>query len=718
MKFCCFLLALLTVTSHHVVAASDDDNWETFPLPKGLNGAVTRLLPVGAKLYAAGVFTEADDQPAQGVAAWDGSHWSPVGDGLTGFVYALASDGKNLFVGGEFTIPTIAATNLAMWDGSRWKSLGAIAKHTGPFYSCGSRNPAIFALTYHDQKLFAGGAFNMIGGIAATNIAVFDGKRWSSLDNGIGGTCDENGLGEVYCIAAAGRKIYAGGFFHRAGTTTATNIAVWDGLRWSSLGPGLSGGFYGRLNFFESAEGAVLYSGTVYDIRVRGNEVIAGGDVGMAGTNLVGNLARWDGSTWSAIGGGVSSSSERDPPIVTQILFNTGDLIVAGWFDHAGGVAAEHIARWDGKHWHPLGKGLSAQSSALASWHGDLFVGGDFGVAGNVQAPFVARWDNSEWSALHPASTAGVVGDIRAFAATEQQVLAVGSINSVGDLPVHNSAFWDGQRWKPGGGLPSQFANYFSAAVVGSDFYVGGSFQIEKSGATNLARFGAGSWHALPGVPAAITDVFFNIGLAGSAENLYVARPQSVFRWDGVNWSQLGDSFFAGSLLNAIAVREPFVAVGGFLNETGNQTSNAALWDGLSWAPLLGLPPTAHPYALTFAGDSLYALAYENATEESLLLRWKSAWTVLDRTSGFHFHCMSGDDRNLYVSGTFNEIGGVAAKNIARFDGTNWFCLGRGLDVPANAIIVSGSRLICGGQFTRAGGKPSYHFAIWEQPAE
>jgi hypothetical protein len=78
---------------------------------------------------------------------------------------------------------------------------------------------------------------------------------------------------------------------------------------------------------------------------------------------------------------------------------------------------------------------------------------------------------------------------------------------------------------------------------------------------------------------------------------------------------------------------------------------------------------------------------------------------------------MGASDRNLYVSGSFDEIGGVPARNIAAFDGTNWRALGSGLDDAAWPIKAVGSRVICGGIFTRAGGESSYHLAVWHEPA-
>jgi hypothetical protein len=43
-----------------------------------------------------------------------------------------------------------------------------------------------------------------------------------------------------------------------------------------------------------------------------------------------------------------------------------GDLIAAGRFTLAGQTPAQHVARWDGAAWIPLGLGLSEEVQALA----------------------------------------------------------------------------------------------------------------------------------------------------------------------------------------------------------------------------------------------------------------------------------------------------------------------------------------------------------------
>jgi len=49
-----------------------------------MNGGVYALAISGNTLYAGGAFTTAGGNPANNIAKWNGSSWSPLGDGISG----------------------------------------------------------------------------------------------------------------------------------------------------------------------------------------------------------------------------------------------------------------------------------------------------------------------------------------------------------------------------------------------------------------------------------------------------------------------------------------------------------------------------------------------------------------------------------------------------------------------------------------------------------
>ncbi|GAG42186.1 unnamed protein product, partial [marine sediment metagenome] len=93
-----------------------------------MNDVVRRFIVDGmGNLIAAGGFTNAGGTPANRIAMWDGSNWSPLGSGLNNSAVALARDwNKNIYVGGNFTSAGgVSANRVAKWDGSSWSPLGA-----------------------------------------------------------------------------------------------------------------------------------------------------------------------------------------------------------------------------------------------------------------------------------------------------------------------------------------------------------------------------------------------------------------------------------------------------------------------------------------------------------------------------------------------------------------------------------------------------------------
>src|SRR5262249_53599723 len=91
----------------------------------------------------------------------------------------------------------------------------------------------------------------------------------------------------------------------------------------------------------------------------------------------------------------------------------SGNMYVGGGFSTAGSALASWIARWDGTTWSAVGSGLNGAVRALAAdAAGNVYAGGDFTIAGAVSASHVARWDGTAWAALG----SGLVNTVYALA--------------------------------------------------------------------------------------------------------------------------------------------------------------------------------------------------------------------------------------------------------------------------------------------------------------
>jgi hypothetical protein len=155
---------------------------------------------------------------------------------------------------------------------------------------------------------------------------------WSSL-----GTGSSNGVsgGGVTALAVVGNEVFVGGFFTSAGGVSANNVARFNTQTntWSSLGTGSSNGV----------------NNWVFALAVVGNEVFVGGFFTSAGGVSANGVARFNTltNTWSSLGTG-SSNGVNNWVLALAVVGN--EVYVGGEFTSAGGVSANSVARFNGRH--------------------------------------------------------------------------------------------------------------------------------------------------------------------------------------------------------------------------------------------------------------------------------------------------------------------------------------------------------------------------------
>ena len=209
--------------------------------------------------------------------------------------------------------------------------------------------------------------------------------------------------GSVYALAVhddgTGPALYAGGTFTKVDGVTASNVARWDGTSWSPLGAGLGGPAVAVRAFasFDDGSGPALYVAGLFT---------------RAGGVPVSQVARWDGASWSDVGGGFGSFT-GSPQVWALAVHDDGSgpaLYAGGRFQLAGGATARSIARWDGTAWSEVGGGIgpagSAQVNALDVYDDGagpaLYAGGNFASAGATPAPTRRRAPRAPRPAASP----------------------------------------------------------------------------------------------------------------------------------------------------------------------------------------------------------------------------------------------------------------------------------------------------------------------------
>ena len=148
-------------------------------------------------------------------------------------------------------------------------------------------------------------------------------------------------------------------------------------------------------------------NGSVYALAAHDGILFAGGFFTAAGGMPANNVAAWDGTSWSALGSGITGTSAE----VFALTAGDNLLYVGGFFTAAGGVPALDLAVWDGGTWSALGPSVSGGTGnpgvLTLLWSGaTLYVGGNFTYAGDVLVNNIAAWNGTGWSALGSGVTA------------------------------------------------------------------------------------------------------------------------------------------------------------------------------------------------------------------------------------------------------------------------------------------------------------------------
>lgn len=463
----------------------------------GVNSDVDALtVTASGEVYAGGRFNMAGSRPANCIARWNGTAWSSLGtgtaNGVNNFVTSvITTNNGDVYAGGIFTEAGGALANrVARWNGSAWTSLGAGTTN-------GMNDVVLGLFASSDGDVYAAGSFTRAGRAAAHMVARWQGTAWNPLRTGIA-----NGInGTVYALAVASNgDVYAGGVFTQAGGVAVRNIARWNGTSWSALRLGESDGVNGPV--YALATGP---NGTVF----------AGGGFTEAGGETTYGVARWDGAAWTSLGTGASNGVNSGDVTALAVAGN-GDLYVGGRFIRAGSVSVNHVARWNGTSWSALGTGMNGAVLSLAvASNGDVYAGGDFVQSSSVVGNRVARWNGTAWTALGTGIANGVNGSVKALAiGANGEVFVGGQFTLAGGAAARNAARWNGTAWTP---LAMGLNSNVQALTVArnGDLYASGFFQQAGGGAANrIARWDGTTWTALgTGLNASVWSIA--IGLVG-----------------------------------------------------------------------------------------------------------------------------------------------------------------------------------------------------------
>jgi hypothetical protein len=311
---------------------------------------------------------------------------------------------------------------------------------------------------------------------------------WSTLSGGAPG-----GISRIL-MGTDGLPIFIGAFT-TIGGVSANYVARWNGSTFVALSTG-PGGASGVLTGAVGPDGSVYYgySTSLTNYRIR----------------------KWNGASWSTLADFTHGSDARLDAIAVA---PNGDIYAAGQFTNAGGTAITNIARYNGTAWSALGTAPNGRVRALAfDKAGNLYAGGAFTTIGGTSANRIARWNGSAWSALGAGMTksAGTCVVTTLYVARNGMLYAYGDFDTAGGVNALNIATWNGGGWWPlGSGLTKTVTGYEGAIYEddGPGVVVAGYYTLASNpNIMFLSRWTSSVWipgpvHFLTGSGSYLTGV-------------------------------------------------------------------------------------------------------------------------------------------------------------------------------------------------------------------
>ncbi|MGO8741992.1 MAG: hypothetical protein ACLQUR_06280, partial [Limisphaerales bacterium] len=263
-----------------------------------------------------------------GLMKWDGTNWTTVGGGFDSIatecsltppvndcfeagVFALATDGTNVYATGGF----VGAWNddgtyvtshcVIKWNGSNWCSMGGLNVSVVPGQDGFTTADTSLSICVMGTNVFVGGSFDNAGSngvvVPAGGIARFSATTGAALPCDSLWEEDYNPAiyGSAYSLAVLNGTVYVTGVFDAVGGVSANGIAQWNSstATWSPLDSGLT--VYSNVDGYYTNSGS---GGVGSSLAANANAVFVTGAFDFAGGITISNyinppsslsIARW-----------------------------------------------------------------------------------------------------------------------------------------------------------------------------------------------------------------------------------------------------------------------------------------------------------------------------------------------------------------------------------------------------------------------------------------
>ena len=286
-----------------------------------------------------------------------------------------------------------------------------------------------------------------------------------------------------------------------------------------------------------------------------------------------------------------------DSSIFSMAVYND-ELYVGGCFDSVGNIKSKYIAKWDGKKWTSVGKGLNQGYrgvEALVVYKGELYASGDFEIINDtMQVEHIAKWNGSEWTAVGQGKADGTHPYITSLCIYKDELYAASLFDSIGGIKAKNIAKWNGTQWDSvGAGV-----NYtiITLTIFNDELYAGGicnkedGYSVKWNGskwsylANDTTDFTVVQSYANYKNDLLIAGTFGNY-IGGSGGRTSPNPYNHIVKWNGNSYSKFKqeiDDNEASIATMQVFNNELFVG-GTFDFPDGEKGNNIIKWNGDKW---------------------------------------------------------------------------------------------------------------------------------------
>lgn len=529
---------------------------------------------------------------------------------------------------------------------------------------------------------------------------------------------DYGGSPEIDAVAVFNGDLILAGNFSQAndgvnGGKQANHLARWDGSAWQFFGSTGSSSANPGMNY------------PVEALAADANYLYVGGFFTTIDQTSYSGIARWNGSSWSSMGTGISPLSNGGSGVYALKLISS-TLYVAGSFTQANGASRSNIASWDTgtSTWNgALGAGTNGTVYALEASGSTLYVGGSFSSAGGTSCQNISSFNGTSWSVLGTGGQ-GPDGTVYALLLFGSNLIVGGQFSNIKNTSgttivsgTTNIAQWSGTAWSALGTLSGTGSKVTALTSYSSQIVAGGTF---TSPCSYLAKYNSG-WGSFSSTDpnGAVTGLgTYSSGSQLIAGGQFTSINGTSLAYVGRYFSSAWHPFLNGLQWTSSSKVSGFGSFGWFsdlyvvgtFDHAGTvAVSNIARWNSGTWSALGGGLSASGDGAVRFGNDLIVVGAFTSVgsgTTAYRVAKWtpgSSVWAILGASataSGFDAEAVGALQFNgdLYAWGNFSgtDDGLQTLTGLGKWNGTTWVAVGNWTSVVASGKHVTAAAIYNG----------------------